>query len=74
MILGTLGAGTDGDFMTLGVGTIGAMAVGITGVGDTTIGTTGAGIVGDQQSHGVPITPMATAAIDIQRPFAAEIM
>jgi hypothetical protein len=72
MILGTHGAGTVGVFTILGVGTIGAMEVGITGVGGTTIGTTGVGIVGDQQSLGVLFTPMATAAIDIQRRFAVE--
>ena len=46
MILGTLGAGTDGGFMTLGVGIIGAMVVGTTGDGGTTIGTIGDGITG----------------------------
>jgi len=64
MILGTLGAGTDGGFMTLGVGIIGAMAV----------GTTGDGIVGDQRLFGILITPMGTAAINTQRQFAVEIM
>jgi len=64
MILGTLGAGTDGGFMTLGVGIIGAMAV----------GTIGDGIVGDQRLFGILITPMGTAAINTQRQFAVEIM